>query len=276
MTSVVLGLVLGQLMLVPLARGRETDLSKLVPAGLAVGLVSGAMTGLVAWFRPLGLLLRIFLTAVLVAAVSATGFAFWLLRDVNRAVHERKNVVVSPADGTVECVKRIERQGSSFFTKEGERVRLPENVAEILSGGAGFLVRIAVTLLDAHATREPVEAEAVLSERAGGSFPSFVHTDIRGEERLVRIAGDGGSRIGVICVVSRLARRIGSCAEVCFRLCPGRRIGMTPFGGRVDLVVPDRPGLKMDVNVGDRVFAGVTVIARRNTAGLEQQGGGVQ
>ncbi len=41
----------------------------------------------------------------------------------------------------------------------------------------------------------------------------------------------------------------------------GQRIGMIRFGSQVDTIVPDSPGLRVNVRAGDRVTAGVTVIA---------------
>jgi phosphatidylserine decarboxylase len=37
---------------------------------------------------------------------------------------------------------------------------------------------------------------------------------------------------------------------------------MIRFGSQVDVVIPDGENLRMEVNVGDRVFAGVSIIAR--------------
>jgi hypothetical protein len=37
---------------------------------------------------------------------------------------------------------------------------------------------------------------------------------------------------------------------------------MIRFGSQVDVAIPDLPGLKIDIKVGDTVKAGFTIIAR--------------
>jgi phosphatidylserine decarboxylase len=42
----------------------------------------------------------------------------------------------------------------------------------------------------------------------------------------------------------------------------GEKIGMIKLGSRTELIVPDEPGLAVEVRVGDRVRAGSRVLAR--------------
>jgi phosphatidylserine decarboxylase len=41
----------------------------------------------------------------------------------------------------------------------------------------------------------------------------------------------------------------------------GDKFGMIKLGSRTELIVPDEPGLRIDVQVGDKVHAGTTVLA---------------
>ena len=50
------------------------------------------------------------------------------------------------------------------------------------------------------------------------------------------------------------------------------KIGMIKLGSRTELIVPDRPDLRIEVNVGDRVRAGVTVLAKRRDQGSQRSG----
>jgi phosphatidylserine decarboxylase len=44
-------------------------------------------------------------------------------------------------------------------------------------------------------------------------------------------------------------------------LAPGEKIGMIKLGSRTELILPDEPGLRIEVSVGDRVKAGSSVLA---------------
>jgi phosphatidylserine decarboxylase len=43
---------------------------------------------------------------------------------------------------------------------------------------------------------------------------------------------------------------------------PGAKIGMIKLGSRTELILPDEPGLRIEVKVGDRVKAGSKILAR--------------
>jgi phosphatidylserine decarboxylase len=47
----------------------------------------------------------------------------------------------------------------------------------------------------------------------------------------------------------------------------GEKIGMIKLGSRTELIVPDEPGLAIEVRVGDRVKAGSTIFARYQATG---------
>jgi len=47
----------------------------------------------------------------------------------------------------------------------------------------------------------------------------------------------------------------------------GEKIGMIKLGSHTEFMVPDRRDMRIEVNVGDRVRAGVTVRAKRGDQG---------
>ena len=62
-------------------------------------------------------------------------------------------------------------------------------------------------------------------------------------------------------IAGLIARRIVSYVEVGDKLSAGQRFGMIRFGSRVDIYLPE--GVAPLVGVGDSVWAGETVIAKR-------------
>ncbi len=59
-----------------------------------------------------------------------------------------------------------------------------------------------------------------------------------------------------------LARRIVCTAQVGDELAGGQRFGMIKLGSRTEVCLPQDPGWEVLVAVGDKVKAGLTVLAR--------------
>jgi phosphatidylserine decarboxylase len=68
-------------------------------------------------------------------------------------------------------------------------------------------------------------------------------------------------RFAIRQIVGAIARRIVCVVKPGDVVCAGSRIGMMKFGSRTDLLVPTLSGAKWKVNIGDKVKAGVTVLA---------------
>lgn len=267
MKNVVFGLILGQLALLPLSRRYGLDLGRAVPGGLAAGLAAGILVAAVAVFVPLSFHLQVLLTVVLVVAGCAAWFARPFFRTGEWAVQGREDVVVSPADGTVEYVKRIEKEDLPLSTKGKVRQPLPDSLVRPLSHARGYLVGIRVTPLDRRVTRSPIKGEVALSEFAADAVQTPRRwTAFRGETRMIQVVDNGEAKVGLIHTTSSPWMRVTSSVKTGDRVSVGQRIGAIRFDSQVDLVLPDNGGLEIQVNVGDRVFAGVTIIARFRTA----------
>jgi phosphatidylserine decarboxylase len=66
----------------------------------------------------------------------------------------------------------------------------------------------------------------------------------------------------VVQVASRLVRRVQSYVEVGDSVAPGQRMGMIRFGSLVVMIFPAREDLRVEVELGERVTAGLSVLAR--------------
>jgi phosphatidylserine decarboxylase len=64
-------------------------------------------------------------------------------------------------------------------------------------------------------------------------------------------------------IAGAVARRIVCPLRPGDVLARGEKIGMIKLGSRTELILPDGPELRVEANVGDRVRAGVSVVARR-------------
>lgn len=263
MNNLIISLILSQVILIPLARKWELDLNKVIIGGLAVGLAAGLLSGILFLFYPAGLYVRLFVIAGLIVVISSATLLLWFFRDTERVPPGGKNIVIAPADGTIKYIKRIEKGSVPLSTKGKEEVPLSPVLLEILPHRQGYLVGIAMTFLDVHVTRSPIEGKLTYSEHVNGSFLSLKKPDAPyRNERVIQVIRNGRLSVALIHIASRLVRRIDSYVKEDDQLQLGQRIGIIKFGSQVDVVLPDQENLRIEVGVGDRVFAGVTIIAK--------------
>lgn len=192
---------------------------------LALGLVWWAWPGSVALLA-LGLLLTV-----------------WLLvffRDPERDGPRGDHLVISPADGRVCAIARVEE--SMYLHHTATRVSIFMNV------------------LDVHVNRYPVSGEIEIVHYNPGEFTVASHdkASLVNEQASVGIEGPR-TKVLVRQIAGAIARRIVTDGNPGDRVRQGARMGMIRFGSRVDVFVD--PSLTVKVAVNDKVFAGRTVIA---------------
>ncbi len=263
MDNILYGLILSQIILLPLAYKWELDFQKIIVGGFAVGFIAGSITDLLSLVFVMGLRWRLFSLTALIFTISFVALLFYFFRDSERVPPDKKDIIVAPADGTVKYIKRIEQGTVAISSKGKENVVLTGPLMAVLPAQQGYLVGIAMTFLDVHITRAPIAGRLAFLEHIDGSFFSLKKPDAPyRNERSIQIIKNGKLSLGLIHIASRLVRRIDSYVSPGDELKLGQKIGMIRFGSQVDLVIPDDKNLRMEVNVGDRVFAGVSIIAR--------------
>jgi phosphatidylserine decarboxylase len=204
-------------------------------AGLTYLSLSRGWTGLVAVSGWLG-----------VATLCVFGVLIvWFFRNPNRVVPEGDGLVVSPADGKVVLIEEIEH--SEFV------------------GGPAVLIGIFLSIFNVHINRMPIAARVVgLTYKPGKFLNAMRPESARENEQLaIRIEGNDLPHRKMIVrqITGAIARRI-----VC-RLKPGDEqeqgtlFGMIKLGSRTELVLPREEGLKVKVQIGDKVKAGSSVLA---------------
>jgi phosphatidylserine decarboxylase len=176
----------------------------------------------------------------------ATGFAAlgafcaYFFRDPERTVPGAPGLVVSPADGRVVIASDADPRWSP--------------------PGAWKQITIFLSPMDVHMNRTPVGGRVTRVEYREGTFlPAYKREAGRNALNEIWIDHDGEAVV-VRQIVGVLARRIVCRVVEGQTLARGDRIGLMKFGSRMDVFLPVRAEIL--VEVGQPVVAGETVLAR--------------
>jgi len=186
------------------------------------------------------------LLGLLVTPLAATPFAIfgvfclWFFRDPERAI-PRGPVAVSPADGKIVLVRRR-----------------PERTE----------ICIFMNVLDVHVNRAPIGGKIVDVQYSPGQFmvASRDEASFANERNTITVEDKDGVIVRFTQIAGLIARRIVCRAKAGDFVTTGQRIGLIQFGSRVDVELG--PEWTIDVQEGQRVKAGSTVLARRAEATL--------
>jgi phosphatidylserine decarboxylase len=166
-------------------------------------------------------------------------FCIQFFRDPPRVVPAQANAVLSPADGRIVKV---------------EKVNDPYTQRDTL------LVSVFMNVFNVHSNRAPVDGTV---ERVDYQPGKFVNADLdkasTENERNAVVVKLANERITVVQVAGLIARRILCYVKPGDVLARGQRYGFIRFGSRVDVYLPLTARPK--VAVGDVVYATRTVIA---------------
>lgn len=175
----------------------------------------------------------------------------FFFRDPKRNIPDDADAYLSPADGVV-----------IFIEDAFERDFLNSNTLKI---------SISLAVYDCHINRMPAAGKVAATKYTPGSFhianmPSFLYSKSMknasdDNERIsTLLETGGGQKIVVSQIAGFLARRIVSYAKPEMEFKNGERFGIIKFGSRVDLYLPE--GSSLEVKVGQRVWAGESILAR--------------
>jgi phosphatidylserine decarboxylase len=203
-----------------------------------VALAAGG--GLAALFAGLGFVTAAAVTAA--ALVAAVLFLAYFFRDPDRPLLADSSVVVSGADGWVRCVEEM---------PEGKYLKTD-------------CVRIStfLTPFDVHVNRAPIAgAVTALDYTPGRHLLTIRRAASEYNEHSSIVIEGRRTRCLVKQIVGPIVRRVVYWLEIGQALEAGERIGMMKFGSRLDVYLPSAD-VEVLVKKGDRVFAGITAIAR--------------
>ncbi len=168
-------------------------------------------------------------------------FILWFFRDPNRTPLVEDGLLVSPGDGEVVEIMR-----------EPEKRYLNDDTIRI---------SIFLSVTDVHVQRVPISGRVTLVEHRPGQFlQAFRPEASEVNESIAMITESEYGRVLTKQIAGILARRCVNHAQVGDWLSTGQRFGLIKFSSRVDLFLP--PSAELIVRVGDKVYGGLTPIAR--------------
>ena len=176
----------------------------------------------------------------------------WLLyffRDPHRRIPAEPGLLVAPADGKVVETTRLDH--------------------DEFVGGPAVRIGVFLSIFSVHINRVPARSRVIELRYAPGKFLNALRLQSARENEAMWIGLEETApphrRIVVRQIAGAIARRI-VCAlrpgEVADR---GERFGMIKLGSRTELIVSDDGSLSIEVEVGQKVKAGKTIVARYNT-----------
>ncbi len=179
--------------------------------------------------------------AILVIISTAVIFVINFFRDPNRIVPKDEGLVISPADGKVVLIKE-------FF--ESEYIRQE-----------AIQVSIFMSPLNVHVNRFPISGVVTYFKYIPGKYlVAFNEKSSELNERTHIGIENNSYKVIFKQIAGTIARRIVADITVGQKAAAGERFGMIKFGSRVDVIMPKKSEVK--VNLGERVRAGESVIAR--------------
>jgi phosphatidylserine decarboxylase len=175
-------------------------------------------------------------------------FFLWFFRDPERSITDEPGAVVSPADGKVTEVAKVDINGKPMLR-----------------------VSIFLNVFDVHVNRSPVSGVIRAAHYQTGKFLNAMNpASAEGnEQNTVTVEGEGHTIIFKQ-IAGLLARRIVFTKQIGQRVERGERVGLIKFGSRTDLLLA--PVATIQVKLGDRVKGGSSILAFLNADPKELAG----
>lgn len=166
----------------------------------------------------------------------------WFFRDPNRTGPADTSLLLSPADGTVTDITKLD---------EPDFIR-----------GKALRIGIFLSPLNVHVNRTSCAGTVEFVKFTHGEFlPAYnPEAPTRNESCALGMLTPQGKRVMLKQITGVLARRIVCEAKAGDKLERGERYGMIKFGSRTELYLALADGPSARVKVGDKVRGGETVI----------------
>ncbi|PSJ17193.1 phosphatidylserine decarboxylase [Nitrosomonas supralitoralis] len=167
-------------------------------------------------------------------------FVLQFFRDPPREIPTDRNAILAPADGRIVAVEKTQ---DPYLEREAVKISVFMNVFNV------------------HSNRSPVDGEI----HDKWYFPGkFVNADLpkaslENERNALWIKADNGADVTCVQVAGLIAKRILCQVSPGDHMTRGQRFGFIRFGSRVDVYLP--LNTKINVNIGDKVSATLTVLA---------------
>lgn len=193
-------------------------------------------------FALAGLLLSTYNTVLSVIVLLCSVVLLYFFRDPERNISHVGDFVLSPADGKVLEIKKVQYN----------------NLLE----SAGTKIGIFLSPFDVHINRSPIEGQIKYTEyQRGSKLPAFLDRASRRNERNT-IVIEGKIRVVLTQIAGFIGRRIVLWKKEGDIIALGEKIGLIRFGSRTEIILPEN--VVVLVKVGDKVKAGETLLGEIN------------
>ena len=178
-----------------------------------------------------------------------TLWCVYFFRDPERVIPEKKNIIISPADG------KILFAGPS---------KAPENLSDNKQQDLNK-VSIFMNIFNVHVNRIPISGKVIWLKYVPGTFlnASLDKSSENNERMIVKIEVSKGVFIYVVQIAGLIARRIKCDLTENESVTIGQRYGLIRFGSRVDVYFPK--DFNVLVNKGQTSISGETILADSNS-----------
>lgn len=187
------------------------------------------------------------------------------------------NGVLCPADGTILYVRRVEAEEAPIAIKRGRPVPFSRFVGRTGVRGPGYLVGIFMHPTSVHVNRAPITGTVhAIQYEAGSNLPMNltwirVHLRLRpyerdathllSNERNFILISNHRMWVCLVQIADFFVNRIDCWVKEGEAVNQGQRLGRIRFGSQVDLFFPAVEGLRLNASVGQKVRAGVDLLA---------------
>lgn len=194
--------------------------------------------------------------------LSFTAVILWsFFRDPKREFNGPDDLILSPADGRILYIRKVEKGNIPVSIKGKSNIPLMEITKTDILNQDCIIIGIIMSILDVHVNRSPVPGEVILQKHIEGKFLSLksADSDTQNERNIIVIRNKKFS-VGIVQIASRVVRRILTFLDEGQSVNRGDKIGRIMFGSQVDVILPAT--CELLVKEGMYVYAGKSVIAR--------------
>ena len=209
---------------------------------------------------PLSFIISLIIGGIVVIGIGygLTMIRFW--RTPKRVVKAKENEIVSPADGNVLYIKKIEAGETPISIKNGKLNEISELTKTNVLESPCWLLGINMTPWDVHKNCAPITGKITLNKHTSGAFLSLKKFDaLTQNERNTYVIENEKLKIGIVQIASKGVRRIDSYVKENSMVKKGDWLGMIRFGSQVDIILPYE--CKIHLRIGQQTYAAKTIIA---------------
>ena len=226
--------------------------------------------------------MRVFITLAIIIAIWLALWAYlryvYFFRDPQRIPPQSNGVIVSPCDGRVIYIRKVEA-GNVVSRKKEEAIPITEITRDAIGVDRGWLIGIYMSPLDVHFNYAPVSGtvESVVHHGARVNLPmvdiwEYVNLVWLGRavnlfskafhfqnERNTIIMSDGTRRYAIVEIADKFVNKIDCFVRPGDTVAAGQKIGFIRRGSQVDLFVGDETARPV-VSEGEHVRGAETVL----------------